>query len=218
MESNAVLIRNYLTHNFITLGDLEKGSGLSSQQIWEFIDQRCAPYPSYRIRRHEEVYSNLSRKSELIHTTTEDYFSPSTMDWLREINHEEPSPQLSEQLYQNFKLKYEHAYIVRTGTAIHSETKIKEEWEHFLDGIYGICIKGSVTADSIVRKARAVEKVAALTDNGTAPTIRNSKRQELIAALREFDTIVSPFAPHDWPTSSRKRLFDDLIPRYNLYG
>lgn len=209
-------IRNYLDRNFITLDDLQKATNLTEKQIRDFIEQRCFPHPSYVIKQTESIYSHLSGKSETIFNKTEEYFHPSMIDWLKQIENEKPSSNLAYQLYSKFESEYQQSILQRSAKQFGFDGSATENWDHLLNGIYGICIKGPITADNIIRKAVAVHRVASLTDNGSAQSIAAAKKNDLLSALKEFDAIVADFAPHDRPASSRKRLFDDVIRRLGL--
>lgn len=234
MEVNKVsveAIREYLVKNFLTLHQLARASGMSEARVRSLIEQECVPGPSYILRSATHISSSLHDQPEEYKGPVEEFFSPSVTFWIAASEQAVPTGSLSEAMYQRFEVEF-FAALIRRSAGDHgfadlfddkgrlNQTRAKASaravWRDLLKGTYGICIKGPVTADSVVRKAIAVHRVASLTNNGMALEIEPSRRETLVAALREFDDVVSHFAPHDWARSSRKRLFDDLLLRYGL--
>ena len=79
------------------------------------------------------------------------------------------------------------------GLAAHEAT-ILAEWEAFLDGVYGVCLR-SVTPETIFRKESLVVSAAALIAQ-PAPADATWRR-DLRAQVEELNSLLRPFAPCD---------------------
>lgn len=231
MEINIVTaesIHKYLIKNFLGLEQIVRATGKPEQEIAKLIEDRCIPGPSYKFKKNSEVFSHLSGNLENFPNEEESFYAPSLINWIAQAEQEKYQGKV---IYAKFEHEYFESLIQRNsreygfaeffeknGNLIETKARAEalSEWENTLKGIYGICIKGPVTADAIVRKAIATNRVTELTDGGKKVELESALRLELIDALKEFDQVVSHFAPHDWPKSSRKRLFDDLVLKYNL--
>jgi hypothetical protein len=68
---------------------------------------------------------------------------------------------------------------------------LEQDWEMYLDGIWGICLK-DVTPETIVRKRVLIDEIERLL---AEPTHDFEWRTRLRAAVDELDAIEKPFAP-----------------------
>jgi hypothetical protein len=83
---------------------------------------------------------------------------------------------------------------------------LEEEWEGYLSGAYGVCLK-HVTPENIARKSSLVAEIEGLL---AAPEPQHGDwRASLRASVDELDELERPFAPHydraRWGPSSRDR-------------
>ncbi|MGE4132374.1 MAG: DUF6058 family natural product biosynthesis protein [Bdellovibrionales bacterium] len=235
MEVNIISaesITAYLIENYLTLDQLANESNSTPKEIRDLVTSRCAPSASYTTSPSIQISSQLYASIENYKSQEQTFYSPSIICSIKKCQKWKGGSRqaLAAALYNEFEAEFFSSLVAREAQNFGFEEVFekmnlnpdkarplaKRAWESFLKGIYGICVRGNVTADSIVRKAIAINRVALLTNNGSQAEISASLRPSLIVALREFDSAVSRFAPHDWPTSSRKRLFDDLVPKYNL--
>ena len=106
---------------------------------------------------------------------------------------------------------FERAFLAAGG----SPHQVAEEWDGYLSGAYGVCLKVQ-TAENIVRKEALVKAVSGLL---AAPQPRDSGwRSRLRTAVDELDELERPFAPdYDrarWGPSSRDRCVTAPRERY----
>jgi hypothetical protein len=92
---------------------------------------------------------------------------------------------------------------------------IPEEWESYLTGAYGVCLRRA-TPEAIVRKGELVDEIERML---AEPAPRNpSWRDCLRASVDELDELERPFAPHydraRWGPSSRDRWIAAARARY----
>ena len=86
------------------------------------------------------------------------------------------------------------------------EDEVGSEWEGYLSGAYGVCLK-HVTPENIARKSALVAEIEGLL---AAPQPDDGDwRARLQASVDELDELERPFAPHydraRWGPSSRDR-------------
>ena len=93
-------------------------------------------------------------------------------------------------------------YVAAAG----DQDEVGSEWEGYLSGAYGVCLK-HVTPENIARKSALVAEIEGLL---AAPQPENADWQAgLRASVDELDELERPFAPHydraRWGPSSRDR-------------
>ncbi|GHB20135.1 hypothetical protein GCM10007094_05110 [Pseudovibrio japonicus] len=85
-------------------------------------------------------------------------------------------------------------------------------WVHFLNGTYGICTRDG-QPDTIFRKQAGVRFVEKMTE--IPPHLFPADQLQLLQQTVDFlDGVVSEFAPHDVPQSSRQRCILDVREQY----
>jgi hypothetical protein len=102
-------------------------------------------------------------------------------------------------------------YLAATG----DDDEVGSEWEGYLSGAYGVCLK-HVTPENIARKSTLVTEIEALL---AAPEPEDGDwRASLRACVVELDELERPFAPHydraRWGPSSRDRCITAPRERY----
>jgi hypothetical protein len=95
-----------------------------------------------------------------------------------------------------------------------SDERVLEEWEAYLSGEYGACLR-RVSAQNIVLKAQAMERIQELIDNPRRAD--ESWARELRTEVDSLDALERDFAPFDrvrWGPVSRDRLITAVRARY----
>ena len=92
------------------------------------------------------------------------------------------------------------------------EHHIKEEWQHFLQGTYGLCTKSGLPEDI------ADKELAILIINEISPlgALTDKNRDRLTRAVNLLDKASAQFAPHERLSSSRHRLIDEIRNKFTL--
>jgi Family of unknown function (DUF6058) len=74
----------------------------------------------------------------------------------------------------------------------HRGPEVDEDWEAYLDGTYGVCLR-SVTPENIVRKGALMDEIESLL---ATPRVREAGwRDRLRRAVDELDRLERPFSP-----------------------
>jgi Family of unknown function (DUF6058) len=174
----------YIEREFRRLEELRAERRMSSSELSELRARRLLPRPTYVLDDGSEMVPG-------------DYF-----DLLDAAS--DPA-QIQEQFARELR---EHA-----GADL-SEERVSEEWDAYLSGEYGACLR-RVSAQSIMQKARAMERIQALLDDP-----RRADRDweiELRSEVDSLDALERDFAPFDrvrWGPVSRDRLITAVRARY----
>jgi hypothetical protein len=90
-------------------------------------------------------------------------------------------------------------------------------WAHFMKGSYGICVAHPISEQAIVRKQLLMEKLMALTANGSRREFAPDEANEVADTMASYTAACMPFSPLEYPMSTSKRLIDDLkLPQFRL--
>lgn len=230
-------VHTYLKSHYLTLPQLARAAETSEAEIEEYIHAGCIPAACYVLQASNTVTSPLSGEVRIDGDKAVEYHSPSTIEWLARAKHlaRESSvidlPTVAKLMHFQFETefalaltemeaqRYGFADCFMAENAISREKlhlKVDSEWKNALQGLYGIVLRGPVCARSIVKNGVLTARLMSITDNGEKEVLTSAEKDELLRTMREFNELVSEFPPHEHAVSVRKRLFDDLIPRYGL--
>ncbi|WP_448548491.1 DUF6058 family natural product biosynthesis protein [Thalassotalea fusca] len=204
----------YLTHNFYTKEALLANTKISASELEQWQAQGLAPKASYKISMNVECDSFFG-----VHQAQEsqEFYAKGYTSWLAIVQ----SNPNETACYANFYQRY-LATLDRLSTAGHSTEKaelnecidahVKNEWGHFLNGIYGLCTKSGLPED-IAAKELAIAEISELLDY-------QEKDQQVFERLEKavnlLDSASAEFAPHERARSSRFRLIDEVRREYGL--
>ena len=90
------------------------------------------------------------------------------------------------------------------------QARVQINWQHFVHGVFSLCVAKPDTIANIVHKEIVQEKLTALSENGKRFQYDLEEREHLLALIEEYAAIAMPFSPLEFAKSSRKRLVDDL--------
>src|SRR6185369_9711493 len=136
----------YLNDRFLTLDEVSRQSGVSSEKIVEGIEKKLLPQPSYKLARVSEISSPLGDSYRVEETIL--YFPHSYVDLVR---------QSSKGHQETFKSDF----IAEMKDPAKLNAELENEWEHYCNGIYGICTLNA-SPQEIIEKEIAVKKLIAL--------------------------------------------------------
>jgi len=223
-------ISQYLERHFVTLSQLAQRSETAPEVILMLIAHECIPGHSYEIKSRMTVGSFVFGDTVIEEDVVERYYAPTVAVWVRraqELAAKIPLREVSLAMKETFRSDYRTALFdlgahkYDEGGCFRSETELDEEafdrhfedtWKHWVEGTYGVCTRNADSAANIARKNVAVSRLSHLTANGQKKTYSQKERDEILKAIVEYDEVALPFAPHDYPSSSRKRLVDNVIP------
>ncbi|HEX2137371.1 MAG TPA: DUF6058 family natural product biosynthesis protein [Microvirga sp.] len=220
-------IHAYVTSRYLTLDELAREAGMAASTVARLIEAGCLSGPSYVLHEAGVRGPVGSFGSDAGPGTA--YFSPILVWWIRRaLAVQDSAPRdLSAALrgwyrddlrtalerYESRAYGFTDLYA-DGGRGPLLEDKLEElvqrMWRWWLDGTYGVCMRafdGSHVVIKWVERAR----ITALTDDGRRSTFTPPERAALVDAMARLDAVITPFAPHERPTSTRGLWIDRVL-------
>lgn len=99
-----------------------------------------------------------------------------------------------------------------TGIAISVgiEQRINTNWQHFVNGVFSLCVAKPDSIANIVHKEVLQEKLTTLSGDGKRTDYKGENLHVLYRLIDDYADSAMPFSPTEFPKSSRKRLVDDV--------
>jgi len=172
------------------------------------------PHCSYKLNlaMQSDSFFGLHNENQVI-----EYYAKGYVSWLTRIENCESSSDaflIFEQRYKKAinELKEQGHTSTDPKLTLNITNHIKEEWTHFLAGIYGLCTQSGLPED-IAAKELSIIEINELTALGDLTLEQINK---LTQAVNLLDKASSSFAPHERLRSSRHRLVDEVRRQYKL--
>ena len=204
----------YLNSNFLTKQELLDISKVTNEDFLSYQQQKLMPTYSYKLDLNITSDSFFGLHNE---EQTVEYYAKGYSSWLAIIQ----SLKSADDVYSVFSKRYTKT-IKRLQENGHSSNNpkinselndhIKDEWQHFLSGIYGLCTKSGLPEDiaakefSIIEIKELYEKIE----------LSLKEIEKLTLAVNLLDSASSLFAPHERLQSSRHRLINEVRRKYKL--
>ncbi|WP_394495894.1 DUF6058 family natural product biosynthesis protein [Shewanella sp. ENK2] len=204
----------YLNKYFFTQQELLDITKITEQDLLKYQEDGLMPKCSYKL--------SLNIKSDSFFGLHDDeqeieYYAKGYSSWLAIIQ----SLNSTEAIYSVFANRYKVAIerlkeqgYYSTNSKVTSELNehIKEEWSHFLNGIYGLCTKSGLPED-IAAKELSILVINELSEHNE---LTPEQLNKLTLAVDLLDSASSLFAPHERLKSSRHRLVNEVRRKYQL--
>ncbi|UTW59478.1 hypothetical protein KFE96_03990 [Kordiimonas sp. SCSIO 12603] len=213
----------YIKSNYLTLEDVAVRSGISDARLIEMIEAGCLPHAAYRLEQTYEVSSIFGQHN---HRESKGYYPYSHVEKAAALLEKNKSwDELAIEEKERFRSIYkvtleEHRaadfgmaeYFKKDGEAGGEafEVFIASEWQHYLDGTYGLCTK-TASAREIALKEVMIAKIKYLL---TSETFSEIELTELEKAVDTLDAVSAEFAPHERERSSRGQYIDAVRAKY----
>ncbi|MCO7190644.1 MULTISPECIES: DUF6058 family natural product biosynthesis protein [unclassified Pseudoalteromonas] len=209
-----LVLFKYLDTTFYTTQKLLEIADISDQMLKALQDNKLMPRASYTLSLNLNCDSFFGHFKE---NHTLEYYAKGYALWLNAIRKE----QNKAQAYEIFSARYRNM-LTRLNCLGYSSNHpklttflsdhIAQEWQHFLDGTYGLCTCTGLPED-IAAKEFAIIKINELCD---LKKLGQADREVLTFAVNLLDGVSAPFAPHERDRSSRRRFVDDVREKYGL--
>jgi len=207
-------LMNYLGNYFITKQQLIEQVGIDEAAFQTLQLQDIMPKYSYRIQQQMNCESFFGPHQE---NSTIEYYAKGYISWLSMVL----VIQKPNSIYNIFEERYKNTLLHLKMLGYHCKqpklnenltSHIKEEWQHFLNGTYGLCTRTGMPED-IAAKELAVAQINDLTRNNNLP---DDDRIKLTNAVALLDKASALFAPHERKNSSRDKLIEQVRRKYNI--
>lgn len=204
----------FLNDNFFTKQELLDVSKATEQELANYQVQGVMPKCSYRLSLTVSCDSFFG-----LHTDNQEieYYATGYSSWLGIVK----SLQTTDKIYSVFRERYIQTIesLKSQGHAssdlkINSdiESHVKEEWGHFLNGIYGLCTKSGLPEDIAAKEFAIIE----INELSISDELTTEQLIKLTNAVNLLDKASSLFAPHERLKSSRQRLINETRLKYKL--
>ncbi len=204
----------FLNDNFFTKQELLDVSKATEQELTQYQVQGVMPKCSYRLSLTVSCDSFFG-----LHTDDQEieYYAKGYSSWLVIVQ----SLQTTENIYSVFRSRYIQTIDSLKGLGHTSsdlkinsdiESHVKEEWGHFLNGIYGLCTKSGLPEDIAAKEFAIIE----INELSIADELTTEQILKLTNAVNLLDKASSLFAPHERLKSSRQRLINETRLKYKL--
>lgn len=190
----------YLFEHFYGEEQLVQRAGISQKQLQLWQSQALVPLPAYRVMCKvscESFFGEYQEQQSL------SFYAKGTIDWLQQV------AKLSDadQAYAIFKSEYQQVLDKLTNVFGHEffntinldDDHITSQWQHFLNGTYGLCTKSGLAHD-IATKEVCLGVIKALFKK---VSLDEHQRKRLKDAVAMLDQASAYFAPHERAKSSR---------------
>ncbi len=188
----------YLDLHLLSTDRLLAAAGISADQLQTLQQRRMMPLPSYRLRVEIACESFFGPHAEEAQVA---YYGSGYPSWIADL----AGVETEAQAFALFARRY------RTGMPDCSDAHLQAEWQHFLDGTYGLCTRTGLP-EQIGAKEAAVIVIKEMCER----VLTINEIEALHHAVNQLDAASAPFAPHEVARSSRRRLIDEVRARYQL--
>lgn len=203
----------YLNQRFFTKHTLLRLGSISAQKLSYLQQQKVMPLASYRLTTTTDCQSFLGEHTEESH---QEYYAKGYVKWLGIIEALIEPTDIYQYFNKNYRLTIQQLKqqgFVCQDEKLHAniDDHIAQEWQHFLNGTYGLCTMSGLVED-IAKKEFAITAIKELiAENEAKPDI-----MRLTNAVNLLDSASALFAPHERVDSSRHRLVDQMRKKYQL--
>ncbi len=215
-------MQDYLDRHYCESATIADHVGISLDELDELIDARLIPGPSYVVHS-DKIISAAFGELPQGGAKPGRYFAPSERVWIERARtcrarNESEEVEATFRTRMSIALAAANRDIFRLADAFDDSgerlpglnVRFDDMWAAFLDGVYALCVVEADSEERIVRKEILQEKLIALTDDGAKAASAELQADELSHLIDNYDAAAMPFAPAEYPRSSRKRLVDDL--------
>ncbi|WMN61775.1 DUF6058 family natural product biosynthesis protein (plasmid) [Pseudoalteromonas xiamenensis] len=205
-------LMEYLSTHFLNKTQLLSAAQVSDEELRNYQESGLVPTCSYKLNLNLDCHSFFGE--HLAHGTIE-YFAKGYVEWLQHVH----AASDKNAVYRDFAIRYRHTLenLKKLGfECAHPnvnellDSHIDKEWQHFLNGTYGLCTQSGLPED-IAAKELAILIINALT---LEPMASDLDKEKLMQAVDLLDSVSAQFAPHERERSSRHRLIDEVRRKY----
>lgn len=207
---------DYLQRYFLDEVELLEKSGMNWSTFSDWQTSRVLPRPSYSLQVSGGIKSFFGTHEV---TTARHWYPIGTLRWIGVID----SVGADETLLKSEFSKRFCAELTRLAShgisdpyhenKIALAALIDADWQHFLDGTYGVCTRQQLP-EQIATKDAAIRIIDRLTDTQKKETVLINERLVLEKAVTLLDAVSMPFAPHERQKSSRHRCINIVREKY----
>jgi hypothetical protein len=201
---------SYLNQHFYTKTQLLEKSQISAVDFNQYQQKAMMPSASYLLSIKCDSFFGEHNEAQ-----ASEFFPKAYVSWLTDLT-AMPDAQTAFEVFssgyksQLQKLNDFGLYSVDDKFNKNLNNHIKQEWQHFLKGTYGVCTQSGLVED-IATKELSTSNINELISN---KELSGQKRKQLQISIDLLDSATSLFAPHERQNSSRVKLIEYVKNSY----
>lgn len=220
-------LHHYLAKHYLDASQLQAAGVIRPDQHRILIEKRLVPAPSYVVTGDGMLRSCVFGEMPAAGAKPGNYFHPAQAAWIARARLaifgggiEDAEARLRARFTERFgaALASHHRSTWRMSDSFDDdgrplpglEARTSSAWQHFLNGTFGLCVANPLSEAHIAHKEVLQEKLTRLSDNGARTNYAPDEAASLCELIDAYAAASMPFAPPEYPLSSRKRLVDDL--------
>ncbi len=214
----------YIEENFIESNEVCQISKISHQELEKLIEDKLVPASSYQINISYKINSPLG--DEKVISEVKKYYPKSIINLIQKNRQLDNPSEFKEVLKTEFintfvnstNNKFAYDNILEENGSVDMEklnSAFEQEWEHYLQGIYGICTLNGTGAE-IAKKEIAVKRLIEFNKKHGENKLSTSDKEMLSILNNEFNEVSNLFAPYQRTDSSRGKYLDKILKLNSL--
>lgn len=221
----------YLSRYYFDKPQLAEACSVDVEDIDRLLGYRLVPAPSYEVPGHGLLVSCVFGELPAGDARPGQYFHRKATVWVKQAIEAERSEGADEArglLRDRFCRDFECALEALNGTLFRLpdaftesgeaiaggvQRRVESAWTCLLQGVFSVCVADPSTAARIAEKEVLQEAIVALSDDGGRRAFSGPEARVLGGLMDRYAVACMPFAPQEYPLSSRKRLIEDLGAR-----
>lgn len=209
-------ITSYLRANFLSEYDFLVENKYSYEEFARWQKSMIFPNASYVTDKACKVTSFFG---EVEFSEIERWYPKGLYKWVDQIKSANEDPVLiKEGFFNRYKRKVRELELSGLYHPIYQNASdfsllLEDEWQHFLNGTYGVCTK-DCSPEQIAIKDFTIRIIDNITEKQQRKSISNDERKILVVSVNLLDAVSSSFAPHERARSSRERCVELVREKY----
>ena len=218
----------YLKTYYQSADEFAASCSITTDVLAGLLGEQLIPAPSYTVTDPNMLISQAFGELAVEGATPGQYFHPANATWVKlaldareNYRAQEAHLLLKNRFTANFgaALAEMDKDIFRlrdaftdTGEIVADGLKARLDgaWEAFVNGVFSLCVADPSTEKSIARKEILQEALTEFSENTSVADVSAETRQHVLELIDSYAEAAMPFAPPEYPGSSRKRLVEDL--------
>ncbi|WP_042152006.1 MULTISPECIES: DUF6058 family natural product biosynthesis protein [unclassified Pseudoalteromonas] len=199
---------SYLNQHFYTKIQLLEKSKISAVDFKQYQEKTMMPAASYLLNIKCDSFFGE-------HTQASEFFPKAYVSWLTDLITMPDTQTAFEVFSYRYKAQLQNLndfglFSVEDKFNKSLKVHIKQEWQHFLKGTYGVCTQSGLVED-IATKEFTTSIINELILN---KELSDKKLKRLKISIGLLDSATALFAPHEKQNSSRVNLIESVKQTY----
>ena len=221
-------LKTYLKDHYLTTVQFAAACSVSPATLTELVNEGLVPAPSYTVTDHDVLISKAFGELPASGADPGRYYHPGNAVWVgraQEARTSSGTEQAHLDLSERFRRRFSDALkdldrtlfrltdsFTDSGEVISSGLSARSEsaWSAHISGVFGLCVAYPSSEESIARKEVLQEALSEFRRSKLGAELGQKEIDQVVDLIDQYAEASMPFAPPEYPISSRKSLVDDL--------